>query len=342
MRLQRLCKHAKHHPRAAANHASTRTMPAHVMTAESFDVRQFLRFAVVGTAQNATNLAGFAIAVAVGVPYVLAAVIAAVVALTVSFALNRRWTFPGTTDRTVARGLRFVCVWLFFLALALPTLVLLVKVAGIPKVAAQAIVIVVGAPLSYLLQRHWTFATSAFPSGPDAASAQSAHAGPSASALTSAPRGRVTASAISLALAAHERLVAMTLAVGVGALVFAPRIRTGGLLVDDWALYSAVKFPRANGFSSAFSALSNSAGSRLGAIPYWLASFSLFGNHTKLYALTAAALGVILAFVIYLLLRELRLGIVASLTIMTFTLISPSVETGRFWFTPSGGQIALI
>jgi hypothetical protein len=141
---------------------------------------------------------------------------------------------------------------------------------------------------------------------------------------------------------AHERIVALALAVGVGAVVFAPRIKAGGLLVDDWALYSAVKFPRAAGFTNAWAALSNSAGSRVGAIPYWLASYSLFGSHTKLYTLTAAALAVLLAVAIYVLVRELRFGIVASLTIMVLTLASPSVETARFWFTPSGGQISLI
>ena len=53
-----------------------------------------------------------------------------------------------------------MAVWLGFLAVALPTLVLLVKVAHIPRLAAQALIICVGAPLSYLIQRRWTFGSS--------------------------------------------------------------------------------------------------------------------------------------------------------------------------------------
>jgi putative flippase GtrA len=121
------------------------------------EVRQFIRFAIVGVAQNGTNLAVFALAIALGVPYLLAAVIAAVIALSLSFALNRRWTFPGTNDRSTGRAIRFVAVWLGFLALALPTLALLVEVAHMPRVLSQAIIIFVGAPLSYLIQRRWTF-----------------------------------------------------------------------------------------------------------------------------------------------------------------------------------------
>jgi len=120
-------------------------------------LRQFVRFAIVGVAQNGTNLGVFALTVALGVPFVLAAAIAAVVALALSFALNRRWTFPGTSDRTAGRAARFALVWLAFVAVALPTLALLVNVAHLPRVPAQALIIFVGAPLSYFVQRRWTF-----------------------------------------------------------------------------------------------------------------------------------------------------------------------------------------
>lgn len=116
-----------------------------------------MRFAIVGAAQNGTNLAVFALALAVGVPFLLAAVIAALVALSLSFLLNRRWTFPGTNDRAGSRAVRFVAVWLAFVAVALPTLAVLVEVAHMPRVLSQAIIIAVGAPLSYFIQRRWTF-----------------------------------------------------------------------------------------------------------------------------------------------------------------------------------------
>lgn len=155
--------------------------------------------------------------------------------------------------------------------------------------------------------------------------------------------GRLAASRSTLSriIVAHERLAALLLAALTGAVIFAPRIKAGGLLVDDWALDATVHFPRAQGHTSALSALQNAAGPRLGAIPYWLASFSIFGSHTKFYLLLAGGLAVVLAFSIYLLLRQLRFSIWQSMAVMVLTLVAPSLETARFWFTPSGSQISL-
>jgi putative flippase GtrA len=121
------------------------------------NVREFLRFAVVGGAQNGLNLLTFAGAVWAGVPYILASVIAATVALSFSFLLNHVWTFPDAQSRTAGRAVRFVIVWAAIVALALPVLAVLVDVAHLPRVPAQAIVILIGAPLSYAAQRRWTF-----------------------------------------------------------------------------------------------------------------------------------------------------------------------------------------
>ena len=120
-------------------------------------LREFVRFAVVGTAQNGLNLAVFALAIAGGVPYILASVLAAAVALSVSFVLNLRWTFPGRTGPTTGRAVRFVTVWITIVLLALPVLAVLVGVAHLPRVLAQAVVVLVGAPASYAAQRRWTF-----------------------------------------------------------------------------------------------------------------------------------------------------------------------------------------
>jgi hypothetical protein len=140
---------------------------------------------------------------------------------------------------------------------------------------------------------------------------------------------------------AHDRLAAFILAAATAAVVYAPRIKAGGLLVDDWALDADVHFPRAQGYTSGWAALESGAGSRIGAIPYWLASFTIFGSHTKYYLLLAGGLAVLLAFSIYLLLRELRFSIWQSMAIMVLTLVAPSIATERFWFTPSGSQLAL-
>jgi putative flippase GtrA len=120
-------------------------------------VLQFVRYGMVGLIQNGTNVASYALAIAVGVPYLLAAVISALIALVLSFVLNRRWTFAATRGRARSQAVRYVAIWIGFLGFALPVLALLVQVAHLPKVLAQVLIIAIGAPVSYLLQRNWSF-----------------------------------------------------------------------------------------------------------------------------------------------------------------------------------------
>jgi hypothetical protein len=140
---------------------------------------------------------------------------------------------------------------------------------------------------------------------------------------------------------ARERLLAFALALIVAVIAFEPRFKVGGFNADDWADYAAFKFPQSAGFHSAIGALESAAGSRVGHMLYWYVSFSLFGNHSKLYTASAALLAVLLAFSVYLLLRELRFSIGQSLAMMVLTIVAPSVETMRFWFTVGGLQICL-
>jgi hypothetical protein len=142
-------------------------------------------------------------------------------------------------------------------------------------------------------------------------------------------------------IVSHERVLALLSALITAAIAFEPRIRGGGLAADDWAEYAEAKFPAAFGFHSSLAALLNSAGSRVGASLYWVASFSLFGSHTRLYPLLAALLSVVMAFSVYVLLRELRFSISQSLAMMLLTIAIPIVATVRLWFTPSGSQISL-
>jgi hypothetical protein len=162
-----------------------------------------------------------------------------------------------------------------------------------------------------------------------------------AARTSSSERGRSAAAGAIRAIKTHERAVAFICALATAIVAFEPRIRVGGLAADDWALYAEIKFPVATGYHSSFDALLSSAGSRIGAVPYWWASFSIFGSSTKLYFVTAAALAVLMAFSIYLLMRELRFSVGVALATMTLTLVAPSVETARFWFTPSGSQLSL-
>jgi putative flippase GtrA len=116
-----------------------------------------IRFAAVGVLQNALNVGVFALALAVGLHYQLAAVTAGLAALVVSFLLNRHWTFTTTGAGIGGQGIRYALVFAAAVALGVGVLTLLVETTGIPKVAGQVVAILVVAPLSFLAQRAWVF-----------------------------------------------------------------------------------------------------------------------------------------------------------------------------------------
>lgn len=121
------------------------------------NLREFLRFGVVGFAQNGLNVAVFAAGIAAGVGYVAAAAAAFAVALLASFTLNRSWTFD---DAGVAAGHQFRRYTLVFIAASgagVAILAMLVEWADWRPVASQVVAILVVAPLSYLAQRTFAF-----------------------------------------------------------------------------------------------------------------------------------------------------------------------------------------
>lgn len=120
-------------------------------------VWQFIRFSIVGVIQNGLNVGVFATLVIIGIPLLVASALAASMALAVSFVLNHRWTFPDSSDRIGGRMVRYITIWVSIVLVGLPLLAVLVHVAHIEKVLAQAIIVVIGAPISYASQRRWTF-----------------------------------------------------------------------------------------------------------------------------------------------------------------------------------------
>lgn len=119
---------------------------------------QLIRFAAVGASGYVVNLAVFAICVHVlKIDYRIASVLAFLVSVANNFFLNRHWTFDAKHAHPVDQGARFFAVSLLAFGFTYVVLVALVDGAGMPKVAAQAIAIVAGTPLSFLGQKLWSF-----------------------------------------------------------------------------------------------------------------------------------------------------------------------------------------
>lgn len=120
---------------------------------------ELVRFGVVGASGYVVNLGVFALAVhGAGLGYAPAAVLAFLVAVTNNFALNRRWTFRVRHGRPHFQAARFLVVSVATFLVTLGVLTVLVEVARLAEVPAQAIAIVCGLPLNFLGQKLWSFA----------------------------------------------------------------------------------------------------------------------------------------------------------------------------------------
>jgi dolichol-phosphate mannosyltransferase len=118
---------------------------------------QLAKFCVVGASGYVVNLAVYATLVeVVGIHYLLAAVCSFVVAVTNNYTWNRLWTFRGQRGHVAYQGLRFLVVSSIALGANLLVLHLLVT-AGVGKVLAQAIAIVLVTPWNFVGNKLWSF-----------------------------------------------------------------------------------------------------------------------------------------------------------------------------------------
>jgi dolichol-phosphate mannosyltransferase len=120
---------------------------------------QLVRFACVGASGYVVNLAVFATCVHVAaIDYRVAATVAFLVAVTNNFVWNRHWTFKAHDGHAGFQAARFFAVSVAAFAFNLLALELLVAVAGLPEVPAQAFAIVLATPVSFAGNKLWSFA----------------------------------------------------------------------------------------------------------------------------------------------------------------------------------------
>ena len=119
---------------------------------------QLIKFCTVGASGYVVNLTVFAVCVEVlDLHHLVAATAAFVVAVTNNFWWNRYWTFRASGGHAGFQAARFFTVSVAAFLFAAVVLELLVSVAGLPDVAAQAISIVVATPLNFIGNKMWSF-----------------------------------------------------------------------------------------------------------------------------------------------------------------------------------------
>jgi putative flippase GtrA len=119
---------------------------------------QFIRYAVVGASGYVASIAAFAFLYeVVGATYWLAATGAFCLALTNNFLWNRHWTFRAGDGHVGFQVSRFVFINCLAFLFSLVVLHLLIDIAGVPPVAAQAVAVLAAAPPNYVAHRIWSF-----------------------------------------------------------------------------------------------------------------------------------------------------------------------------------------
>ena len=118
---------------------------------------QLVKFCAVGSIGYVVNLAVYALLLReFGVHYIPAAMCSFLVAVTNNYTWNRIWTFRAERGHMAYQGMRFLVVSTLALAANLLVLQLLVD-AGVEKLAAQAVAIVLVTPVNFVGNKLWSF-----------------------------------------------------------------------------------------------------------------------------------------------------------------------------------------
>jgi len=119
---------------------------------------QLAKFCMVGATGYVVNLAVFAALVHWGnMHYIPAAICSFLVAVTNNYTWNRLWTFREHRGHVGVQGVRFLVVSLVALGANLLVLHVLIANAGLDKLLAQAIAIVLVTPLNFVGNKLWSF-----------------------------------------------------------------------------------------------------------------------------------------------------------------------------------------
>ena len=118
---------------------------------------QLAKFCTVGATGYVINLAVFsALVLGAGWHHLLAATISFLVAVTNNYVWNRVWTFRGQRGHVAYQGIRFLIVAVCALAANLVILDVLIS-AGLEKIPAQAIAVILVTPLNFVGNKLWSF-----------------------------------------------------------------------------------------------------------------------------------------------------------------------------------------
>jgi putative flippase GtrA len=130
----------------------------HLGTRKPANWVQLVKFGLVGGSGYVVNLVVFALlSELAGLHHIPAAVGAFCVAVSNNFLLNRHWTFRARDGHAGFQAARFFTVSVVGLGFNLVVLELLVSVAELPELPAQAVAVALTMPVNFIGNKLWTF-----------------------------------------------------------------------------------------------------------------------------------------------------------------------------------------
>src|SRR4051794_1887037 len=125
-------------------------------------------------------------------------------------------------------------------------------------------------------------------------------------------------------------------------LAFTPHIRHGGFYLDDWSnAAGALHPPGGPGIGNVLSYFDEITVYRPVLVVYVPLTYLVFGMNMGLHLAWAAALAVIVAAILYGLLRSLGVPWVHALLIAALVLLFPWFDSTRFWATADQVSLAI-
>ena len=119
---------------------------------------QLVKFCAVGASGYVVNLCVFAVSVELlDLHHLVAATLAFAVAVMNNFWWNRHWTFRARGGHAGFQAARFFTISIGAFLFAAALLEVLVSVAGMAELPAQAISIVAATPLNFIGNKMWSF-----------------------------------------------------------------------------------------------------------------------------------------------------------------------------------------
>jgi putative flippase GtrA len=143
---------------AIADHPRALHLRGRAGLARPHNWMQLLKFCAVGASGYVVNLCVFATCVELlDLHHLVAATCAFVVAVLNNFWWNRHWTFRARGGHAGFQAARFFTISVAAFLFAAAILEVLVSVAGVAELPAQAISIVAATPLNFIGNKMWSF-----------------------------------------------------------------------------------------------------------------------------------------------------------------------------------------